>query len=101
MNQIIEAEPLINSATQKINHNVSITKSRRGSEIGSKSVVVMKGREEDFDHIVQTDNGQSLHYYRKVDTTSKQGKDPEIKDEEEEPFKYSTSFEAHESEHRS
>lgn len=74
MNQIIEAEPLINSATQKVRYNVSVSKSKREADTYSNysaSSVVLKGTYEDFDHIVQTDNGKNLHYYRKIDPNSK------------------------------
>jgi hypothetical protein len=64
VHQIIEAEPLIHSATEKIHHNVAISKSRLKESRREKEELYLKGKEMNFNHFVQVENGQSLHYYK-------------------------------------
>jgi len=65
MNRMIEAEPLFNSATAKIAHNVTITKNKMKTKTESGQEIYYKGKEMNYDHIVQKSNGHNLHYYRK------------------------------------
>ena len=62
MNQMVEAEPLFSSTNAKVHHNVAV--SRAGTKRQGTSMYY-KGREMNFDHIVQSTNGNNLHYYRK------------------------------------
>lgn len=56
---------MINNATEKIYHNVSISRVKVPQE-NVKKQFVWKGQDPHFDHIVQNTNGNSLHYFRKV-----------------------------------
>ena len=65
MSQIIEAEPQIRFATEKSNHNMAMSKPQaREAKPSHKDDVFLKEQEQNFDHFVQVENGQNLHYYK-------------------------------------
>jgi hypothetical protein len=48
------------------NINISRTKLTEGFKVSSGNEIVLKGTEMNFEHYVNTENGKSLHYYRKL-----------------------------------
>lgn len=68
MNQMIEAEPMFSSAEAKIHHNVALSKTKLKTKEKDEGLYY-KGRESTYDHIVQKTDGESLHYYRKPESS--------------------------------
>lgn len=65
MSQIIEAEPQIRFTTEKSNHNMAVSKPKpKEAKASTKDDVFLKEQEQNFDHFVQVEKGQNLHYYK-------------------------------------
>lgn len=68
-NRIIEKREKSNTVVEKLDFNINITRTKL-REAGRKypeKELILKGKERNFQHFLNIENGENLHYFKKVD----------------------------------